>query len=452
MKPSKTLDMCSGPFFRKIIWFMIPLIFSGLLQVFFNAADTVVLGQFAGDNELSAVGSTACLINALVNLAIGLSNGAGVVVAQNVGAKNSSGVHKTVHTAILLSLISGVVLGLLGIGISRPVLKVMNTPVEVLPLSDLYMKIYFAGLPVQMLYNFGSSILRSVGDTQRPLVFLSISGVVNIVLNIFFVAVLGMTVSGVALATVISQALSAVLLVRYMQKLDNDCRLELRKLKIHRRLFVQILNMGIPAGINGMLFSISNVIIQSSINSFGTTVMAGNAAATNLESFVYIPMNAVSQTTTAFVGQNTGARKFEQIRKLTRMFLLIVTVIGLGLGSLVCLFGQPLLRIFTSTPEAIHYGYERLLVICLPYFTCGIMDVMSGSIRGMGQSMLPMLISFFCVCGFRLIWIFTLLPWHHYYTFILYSYSISWVVTFLLLTVTYFAVHRNLEKKGGLYT
>lgn len=449
--------MTTGPFLKKIIMFSLPIMLSGLLQIFFNAADTVVVGQFSqdGDFAVSAVGSTGSLINAIVALAMGLSNGAGVIVAQNVGAKNSDAVKKTVHTAMLLSVILGVVVGAIGFFLSGEILKIIDTPDEVLPLASLYLKIYFAGLPVQLIYNFGSSILRAIGDTTRPLIFLGVSGVLNVGLNILFVAGFNMSVAGVALATVISQGVSAVLVVLYMKKQNNDCRLYLSKLCIDKRALTQTLYIGVPAGIQGMIFSVSNVIMQSTINFFGALAMSGSAAATSVAGFIYIPMNSIHHAATSFIGQNTGAKKFDQVKKLTLMLLGVVSVTGIVLAGFIVGFGETFLGFYTETPEAIKYGMIHLAVMGIPYFVCGIMDVIVGCIRGMGTSVAPMLVSIFGVCGIRLAWIWGIFPFirsvvadpYTQYVFLFLSYVISWTITFLCQVLIWNRSYKKLVKK-----
>lgn len=450
-----TLDMTTGPFLKKIFSFSVPIIISGLLQIFFNAADTVVVGQFSsdGDYAVSAVGSTGSLINAIVALAMGLSNGAGVIVAQNVGAKNSAAVKKTVHTAMLLSVILGVIVGAVGFFFSGEILKIIDTPKEVIPLAGRYLKIYFLGLPVQLIYNFGASILRAIGDTTRPLIFLSVSGVINVGLNILFVAGFDMSVAGVALATVISQTISAVLVVLYMKNQNNDCRLYFKELAIDKKVLMQNLYIGVPAGLQGMIFSVSNVILQSTINSFGALAMAGSAAATSVASFIFIPMNSIHHASTSFIGQNTGAKKIKQIKKLTLMLNAVVMVVGIVLSVFIISFGKTFLGLYTSTPEAIKFGMIHLAVMGIPYFICGAMDVTVGCIRGMGTSISPMLISVFGVCGIRILWIWCIFPFirgmidnpFHQYFYLFLSYFISWIITLVCQIFVWKRTYKKLK-------
>lgn len=447
MAKSKTLDMCTGPFLKKIILFSLPLIATGLLQIFFTAADKAVLGQFAGDNAISAVGSTASTVNAIVAIALGLSNGAGVVVAQNIGAKNKDAVEKAVHSSLLLSVTLGVILGIMGIFFSKTILSSINTPPEVLNLAALYLKIYFAGLPLQLLYNFSSSVLRAIGDTAKPLIFLFISGILNIILNLIFVIIFDMSVAGVALATVISQAVSAVMIVVYMMNLNNDCKVTVSKLKFNKIIIKRILYIGIPAGLQEMIFSVSNIIMQSSINSFGTMAMAGVTAASSLADCVHISMVSIHQASTTVIGQNVGAKKFGQVKKLSLLLFGCVIAIGVFSGSFILIFREPLLKIFTSTPEALRYGYTYLSVIISTYFLCGCMDVAVGCVRGMGNSLQPMIISIFGICILRFVWIFAVFPFKREFWFLILSYPITWAITFSLQLIVYSHTFKKLSFK-----
>ena len=378
------IDMCNGPLLPKMLLFTIPLILSGVLQLLFNAADVIVVGQFAGNEALAAVGSTSSLTNLLVNLFIGMSVGVNVLVARYYGGKQDGEVSETVHTAIVISVLGGVLLAVIGIVLAKPLLTLMDTPEDVIKHSVLYMRIYFMGMPVMLLYNFGSAVLRAIGDTRRPLFYLSIAGVINVCLNLWFVISLHMGVAGVALATIISQAVSAVLIVRCLIQSEGCFRLYPEKLKISWDKLLRIARIGLPAGIQGSLFSVSNVLIQSSVNSFGSVAMAGNTAASNIEGFVYTAMNAVHQTAVSFTGQNLGGKRFDRISKILAQCLMLVTIIGLVMGNAVVLFGEPLLGLYSSDTEVITYGQKRLLYICTIYCMCGIMDVFVGSIRKHG--------------------------------------------------------------------
>ncbi len=373
-RSSFEIDMTNGPLVGKTIRFAIPLALSGILQLLFNAADIIVVGQFVGPQALAAVGSTSALIQ----------------LARYYGAGQRKDLHETVHTAVLVSLVCGVVLIFLGVALSRPLLEMMGTPEDVIGQAVLYMRIYFIGMPVMMLYNFGSAILRAVGDTQRPLYFLFIAGVVNVILNLIFVIIFHMGVEGVAIPTVISQCISAMLVLLCLVKSDTVYRVELKKLTIHMDKLLQMVKIGVPAGIQSATFSISNVLIQSSVNSFGSIAMAGSTAGSNIEGFVWTAMDAFTQSTLSFTGQNYGAKKFHRITKVVWYNLLLVTGVGLVLGVGAYLLGTPLLSIYSTDPEVIQYGLERMLMVCVPYFTCGIMNVLVGAMRGLGSSLTPM--------------------------------------------------------------
>ena len=434
-KKKYEMDMVNGNIFLKIIRFSIPLALMGMLQLFYNAADLIVVSNFGGDNDaLGAVGSTGSIINLLVNLFIGLSVGTNVVVARCFGAKKHDQISDVVHTSILTSFIIGVLLGLFGFIFARPLLKLMNNDLD---LSVLYLKIYFIGMPFNLVYNFAASILRAVGDTKRPLYYLTISGLANVLFNLVFVIVFKMSVAGVALATVISQVISCILILIALFK-SNECyKLRLSKLRINKKALIEITKIGLPAGIQSSIFSISNVLIQSSVNMFGPVVMNGNSAAASVEGFVYTAMNSVYHASLAFMGQNVGAKNTKNIKKVTFYSLIIVCLVSISLGSILFISGQQVLKIYTDIPEEIAVGYIRLHYLCLPYFLCGIMDVMVGCLRGLGYSTLPMIVSIVGVCGFRIFWI--LVIFYNYTDFkniedlnVLYiSYPISWIITFL---------------------
>ena len=434
-KKKYEMDMCNGNIFLKIIKFSIPLALMGMLQLFYNAADLIVVSNFGGDNDaLGAVGSTGSIINLLVNLFIGLSVGTNVVVARCFGAKKHDQISDVVHTSILTSFIIGVLLGLFGFIFAKPLLKLMNNDLD---LSVLYLKIYFIGMPFNLVYNFAASILRAVGDIKRPLYYLTISGLANVLFNLVFVIAFKMSVAGVALATVISQVISCVLILNALFK-SNECyKLRLSKLRINKKALIEITKIGLPAGIQSSIFSISNVLIQSSVNMFGPVVMNGNSAAASVEGFVYTAMNSVYHASLAFMGQNVGAKKVKNIKKVTFYSLIIVCLVSISLGSILFITGKQVLKIYTDIPEEIAVGYIRLHYLCLPYFLCGIMDVMVGCLRGLGYSTLPMIVSIVGVCGFRIFWI--LVIFYNYTDFkniedlnVLYiSYPISWIITFL---------------------
>lgn len=447
----KNNDLTSGPLTIKIIKFIIPLMLTGILQLLYNAADSIVVGHYDGSSALAAVSSVGALINLLVNAFMGLSVGAAVVVAQDYGAKDYEGVSKTVHTSYLISIIGGIVVGAIGLIFSRQFLIWMGSPEDVLPLSTEYLMIYFIGTPANMAYNFGASILRSVGDTKRPLYFLTISGLVNIVLNLVLVIVFHMGVAGVAYATIISQILSAVMVIVYMMKSKDCVRFVPKKMRIHGDKLKKMLYIGLPAGFQGTVFSLSNVVIQSAVNSFGSLVMAGNGAASSLEGFTYTAMNSVYQASLTFVGQNVGAKKYDRINKVQGVCLVLVTIIGLVFGVTTYCLGEPLLSIYLpNDPEAIPYGIIRMSYIALPYFLCGMMEVMVGGQRGMGMSFIPMINALLGSCVLRIIWISTVFAADPTLFTLYISYPISWIVTTLAHTVFYFVKLHSLKKKARL--
>lgn len=447
MKKSYEMDMCNGPIFGKLLVFALPLMLSGILQLLFNAADIVVVGKFSGSHALAAVGSTGALINLFVNVFIGFSIGTNVLVAQYFGARDEKNVHETVHTSILLGIVGGFILIVAGMVFAKPMLEWMDTPEDVLSHAVLYMRIYFIGMPAMLVYNFGAAILRAIGDTRRPLYYLLSAGVINVILNLFFVIVLDMGVAGVATATVISQVVSAILIVRCLMHSDGIYRLDLHELKIHKRKMVHIAKIGLPAGVQGAVFSLSNVLIQSSVNSFGSIAMAGNTAAGNIEGFVYTSMNAVYQTALSFTSQNVGGGRQDRIPKIVFQCLAIVTVVGAVLGNLAYQCGPFLLNIYSSDPEVIQYGMSRMQIICQWYFLCGIMDVAVGILRGMGYSVMPMLVSLAGACGLRVLWIFTVFVWKHS-LFVLYlSYPITWTITLAVHFICFFVIWKR--KKGA---
>lgn len=445
----KKIDMCNGPLFSGIIRHTVPIILTSILQLLFNAADLVVVGRFCGSISVAAVGATGSLSNLIVNLFIGLSVGCGVSVAQAIGARDDEATHRTIHTAIPAAINSGIVLTVIGVSLSETFLVWMGTPENVLELSSVYMKIYFCGMTFNMVYNFGASILRAAGDTKGPLIYLSSAGVINIVLNVIFVTQLNMNVAGVALATTISQGISAALVISALMKRTDACKFSLKKMHFYSHQLKRMLSIGIPAGIQGSLFSISNVIIQSSINSFGDVLMSGNAAAVNIEGFVYVLMNAFHQSALNFTGQNVGAMNYKRVKKILFICLGCVSVAGLVSGGLVYIFGEQLLSIYiTDSPEAIAYGMTRLSLICLPYFLCGLMDTTTGAIRGMGVSLSPMIITILGVCVFRIGWVFTVfqLPQFHTPSCLYFSYTVSWSVTFLIELLAFFMIYKKRTK------
>lgn len=444
MKKSYEINMCEGPILGKVLIFSIPLMLSGILQLLFNAADVIVVGRFAGSQSLAAVGSTSALINLLINVFMGFSVGVNVLVARYYGGRKERDVSETVHTAVTLSLVCGLILVAVGLALTRPLLELMGTPGDVIDKAVLYMQIYFIGMPANMLYNFGSAILRAVGDTKRPLYYLSAAGVVNVILNLISVIIFHMDVAGVALATIISQAISAVCVLRCLMRHESCLKIRLGELKIHKEKLMGIVKVGLPAGMQGAIFSISNVLIQSSVNSFGSIAMAGNTAAQNIEGFIYNAMVAVYQANLSFTSQNYGAGKFSRINRIMFICIGVVSVVGFSIGVLAYGAGTSLLSIYSSDPEVIAYGMTRLQIIGLTYFTCGIMDTMVGSIRGIGYSVLPMLVSLTGACLFRIIWIFTIFQWSHTLLTLYISYPASWVLTATAHIVCFFLIRKKL--------
>ena len=446
-------SMREGPIFKSVIIYTIPIILTGLLQLLFNAADLIVVGWFSGSDSVAAVGATGALTNLIINLFIGLSVGAGVAVAQGMGAGNGKLTSEAVHTAVPVAVISGIFLTVIGVLFSRNFLELMGTPDgKLLELASVYMQIYFAGMTFSMLYNFGSAILRAAGDTRSPLIFLTVAGVLNVILNIVFVALFKLDVAGVALATSISQAVSAILVLLALMKRQDACRFEFKKMHIYKNALLRMVKIGVPAGLQGSLFSISNVLIQSSVNSFGAAHMSGSAAASSIEGFCYVTMNSFHQTALNFCGQNYGAGDFKRVKRITWVCLMTVAVAGFVVGNLSYIFGRELLKIYiTDSPEAINYGMERLKFMVVPYFLCGIMDTTTGSMRGIGSSVIPMIITVVGVCVMRIVWIYTVfaLPQYHTFSGLFISYPISWLLTFAALFISFTVVMRRKEKKAN---
>lgn len=447
-----TIDMCEGSILSKLLLFALPLIASSVLQLFFNAADVIVVGKFAGDHALAAVGSNGSIINLLVNVFMGLSVGANVLVARFFAAKQESELRKTVHTAMSVSVLCGFFVAVMGALAAKQVLMLMQSPPEVIELSTLYLRIYFLGMPATMAYNFGAAILRGVGDTKRPLYYLTLSGVVNVILNLIFVVIFHMSVAGVALATIISQYISAFLVIRCLKNEESGIRLEKQYLGIDKKILLRILQIGLPAGVQGSLFSLSNVVIQSSVNSFGATIVAGNSAAQNIEGFVYVAMNAFSQAVVAFVSQNLGAGKYERINRVVIMAQACVLAVGLILGNGVYLFGEPLLHLYSDSEAVIAAGLKRLSIISVTYALCGMMDSMVGALRGLGYSVMPMIVSLLGACAFRMAWIFVFFQIDRFHTIgtVYYAYPISWTLTLCVHIICFLIVRRKMKKKWGV--
>lgn len=455
MSKKQTVDMCNGPILKNVMLYAAPLILTGLLQLLYNAADMIVVARYAGGTALAAVGSNGPLVNLIVNIFVGMSVGASVIVSRYYGAGDRRNLHESVHSAMTLSIICGVITLAIGLVAARPALELMGSPHDVIDQATLYLRIYFLGMPAFMIYNFGAAILRAVGDTKRPLYILTASGVVNVALNLVLVIGFHLGVAGVAIATTVSQIISAVWVVICLMRTHDVYKLELKKLRLYGSKFSAILRNGVPAGIQGSIFSISNILIQSSINSFGSAVVSGNAAALNVEGFVYVAMNAMHHTCLAFMAQNIGAGKLDRLSKIFRTCLVTVTVVGIVIGGAVYIFGEPILSLYTATSgadmsippaEVIKYGMNRLSIICTMYFLCGIMDVLVGALRGMGSPWMPMIVSIVGVCGIRILWIFTVFRFYNSPESLYVSYIVSWVATAAVQYVCY----RNVRKKYDL--
>ncbi len=451
-KKKYSLDMTEKPSFKKILIFSIPLMFTGLLQMVYNMADIIVVGRFAGPNSLAAVGATSSLINLILNIFFGLAMGSGVMAARYIGAKDDNRLTKCVHTAMTLSVICGISVSIFGFFMSEKLLILMDSPPEVLPLSTLYLKIYFLGSPASLIYNFGASIVRSTGDTKRPLYILTASGIVNIVLNLFLVIVFKLDVAGVAIATITAQYISAVCIVIRLVKMTDACRLHFKKLRIDLTELKRIMLIGIPAGIQNSLFSFSNVIVQTTVNSFGATAVSGIAAGSNFDSMIYTCTNAVSQTTMTFSSQNMGAGKYENLSKIYARCLTLTVIIGGILSLAGYIFSDFVVGVFSTDPDVIKIGAERLRFI-LPFYTfCSLMDVGAGQLRGMGKSFEPMIITLLGGCGLRLLWIFAFFPKNPTLIYLYYAYPISWTITFFVLFIFYFIEKRLVLKTASRAT
>lgn len=449
-KQGYQIDMVNGPLAGKILLFALPLMLSSLLQLLFNAADVVVVGRFAGKEALAAVGSNGSLINLFINLFIGLSVGTNVVIARDLGAGRTENVKKSVHTSVALSLIGGLILAVAGFFLSRQMLELMSSPPDVIDLSALYLRIYFLGMPGNLLYNFGAAILRAQGDTRRPLYYLSIAGITNVVLNLIFVIPLQMSVAGVALATIISQYISAVLVLLTLMREKGVMHLELKELSLDWHTVKRIMRVGLPAGLQSTLFSISNVVIQSSINSFGSSVVAGSSAASNIEGFIYVGTNAFHQAALTFVSQNYGAGKTKRVDRIAILCLCYGSLTSLVLGNLIYRFGAPLTSLYApGETEVIAQAVIRLGYVAAFHFLCAFMDIFVGILRGLGHSVVPMVVSLIGSCAFRLLWIATIFQFYPTPSCLYISYPISWAITALAHMTFFFIVrksaYRNLQ-------
>ncbi len=445
----KDMDMTSGPLLRKLIAVSLPLALSGILQLLFNAADLIIIGQFSdtGTQSLAAVSSNVALINLVINVVIGLSIGTNVVMSQAIGSGDEKRAQNTVHTSVLVALISGIAVGLVGVFCARYFLVWMKTDAEILDKATAYLSIYFIGTPANVLYNFGASILRAKGDTKRPLIYLTIAGIANVALNLVFVIVAKLDVKGVAIATVVSQYVSCILLVITLMKEKGACKLALKKLRIHKSEFVQILKVGLPSGILNSFFSVANVLIQSNLNMFGYSLVAGSSTSSNLEGFVYTSMNAVSNATVTFAGQNYGAKKLDRIKKTAVEASLMIIVVSLLWTLVLLTAGQYIAKLYTQDPIVIQYACERMKIILPIYFVCGIVEVLVGCMRGMGYSLTPMIANFFCICVFRIVWIYTACKAYPSPQMLYMSWPISWILNIVVDGVILAVIFRQVKTK-----
>jgi putative MATE family efflux protein len=446
---NRDTDMGSGPLFGKILLFALPIMALNLLQLLFNAADMIVVGQFAGKQPLAAVGATGALINLLVNIFMGLSVGTSVVVAQNFGAQDYKGIHDSVHTSIAISIIGGFFVMVIGLLFYEPLLEYMGTPDDIIHLSTLYMKIYFLGMPANMVYNFGAAILRASGDSKRPMYYLSISGVINVILNLFFVLVLHMTVDGVAWATVISQYISVALILLSLMKNHSHIQFIPTQLRIDRNKLIDIIRIGVPAGIQNILFSVSNILIQSAVNSFGSTMVAASTASSNIEGFIGTTSNAYYNAAITFAGQNMGAKKYKRIDSIAKICTLLVFATWIVVGGATLLFGRSLLSIYVNEADVIDLGMKRLQVMMITYFTGGLMNVYPGLIRGMGYSFLPMVVTLVGVCLMRIVWLATVFAWYPTVVVLFLCYPVTWGLTSIGHIITFLFLRKKVYKKDA---
>ena len=449
-KSKYEIDMCNGTIMDKLISFSLPLMLSGILQLMFNAVDIIVVGRFSGSQALAAVGSTTALINIFTNLFIGISLGANVLAARFYAAQKDKEMSETVHTAIMLALISGVVMLFVGIFFARGALELMGTPDDVIGQSTLYMRIYFAGMPFFMLYNYGAAILRAVGDTKRPLLFLIVSGVVNACLNLFLVIAFHLGVAGVAIATVTAQGISCALVLRCLQRSQASYQLRFRDLKIRGCYVQQIFQVGLPAGIQSTVINFSNALLQSSVNSFGSIAMAGYTAANNLFGFLYVSTNSITQACMSFTSQNYGVGKWKRMDRVLFNCIILSVAVMLTLGGGMYFFGPEVLKIYTTNPRVISCGMEVLTYTTLTYFLCGIMDLLPGALRGMGYSSVPMILSIIGTVGTRIVWIFGIFPNHRSLDILFISYPVSWMITIALQIICFYFVRRKVHARPGV--
>ena len=451
MSKSYEMDMTRGAILPKIVLFSLPLMAASILQLLFNAADVIVVGRFVGAQAMAAVGSTTALINLIINFFVGLSVGVNVCAARFFAGDRQKDLTDTIQTAIFTAVLSGILLLVVGVTLAKPMLELMGSPEDVINDSVTYLRIYFLGMPALMIYDFSAAILRAVGDTKRPLYFQVAAGIINVILNLCFVLGMGIGVAGVGIATSISQTVSAVLVLLVLVRDKGKLHLDLRRLRIDRHKLAAIFRVGLPAGLQSTVFSLSNVVIQSSINSFGPTAMAGSTASQNLEGFVYMAMNAIYQTNLSFTSQNIGAGRYSRINRILLNCLGCVITVGLLLGGLANIFSGTLLSLYTADPEVLRYGQERLLIVAGPYFLCGIMDTMVGSLRGMDFSFVPMIVSFIGACGLRILFIMTLfrLPEFHSLQWLYMSYPVSWTITFTAHIITFLIIRKRFPREDA---
>ena len=441
------IDMCNGSIMDKLISFALPLMLSGILQLMFNAVDIIVVGHFSSSQALAAVGSTTALINVFVNLFIGVSLGTNVLAARCYAAGKDKEMSEVVHTSILFALISGIVMAVIGVLLAKPALQLMQTPADVIDQSALYMRIYFLGMPFFMLYNYGAAVLRAVGDTKRPLMYLILSGIVNTLLNLFLVIVFRLAVAGVAISTIIAQCISCILILNCLRKSESSYKLTFSGLSIKWVYLRQIFQVGIPAGIQSMVINFSNALLQSSVNSFGSTAMAGYTAANNILGFLYASVNAVTQACMSFTSQNFGVGKYKRVDLVLRDCMILTVGVSLVLGGGAYLFGNEVLRIYTNDSEVVRCGVEILSITTVPYFLCGIMDLFPGSLRGMGYSTVPMILSVVGTVGMRIFWIYRVFPFYRSLYVLFISYPASWTFTIIMQVICFICVRKIVNRR-----
>ena len=439
--------MCNGSIMDKLISFALPLMLSGILQLMFNAVDIIVVGHFSSSQALAAVGSTTALINVFVNLFIGVSLGTNVLAARCYAAGKDKEMSEVVHTSILFALISGIVMAIIGVLLAKPALQLMQTPADVIDQSALYMRIYFLGMPFFMLYNYGAAVLRAVGDTKRPLMYLILSGIVNTLLNLFLVIVFRLAVAGVAISTIIAQCISCILILNCLRKSESSYKLTFSGLSIKWVYLRQIFQVGIPAGIQSTVINFSNALLQSSVNSFGSTAMAGYTAANNILGFLYASVNAVTQACMSFTSQNFGVGKYKRVDLVLRDCMILTVGVSLVLGGGAYLFGNEVLRIYTNDSEVVRCGVEILSITTVPYFLCGIMDLFPGSLRGMGYSTVPMILSVVGTVGMRIFWIYRVFPFHRSLYVLFISYPASWTFTIIMQVICFICVRKIVNRR-----